>query len=241
MKFAPAFLLLLMLLPGAYAQYYADIDITVQEDGYVHIEGATNHPELQSSHDMTSKQGKYWLLNISVNGTFSHYIYRLHLLEGSSINYIRTKNLARIESGQSLSIIGTGENDPFFVIMQYTQNTQEKGLSHDTWVIVALFFCLVFLMSGWFWYRKNHKKKEIHKENDASSSIPSYNSKALTQRQEEILNLIIQQGPLTQARIETIVKIPKSSLSRNVDALVRKGIITKESKGMSNVLSLKKL
>ncbi|MBU2442886.1 MAG: winged helix-turn-helix transcriptional regulator, partial [Nanoarchaeota archaeon] len=56
----------------------------------------------------------------------------------------------------------------------------------------------------------------------------------------EIMRIIEKnKKPITQAALEKILKIPKSSLSRNIDSLVRKDIITKEGKGMSNVLFLK--
>jgi uncharacterized membrane protein len=46
-------------------------------------------------------------------------------------------------------------------------------------------------------------------------------------------------GSITQAKLEKSLEIPKSSLSRNIESLVRKNILVKESKGMTNLIMIK--
>lgn len=65
----------------------------------------------------------------------------------------------------------------------------------------------------------------------------SYNESALTERQKQIVRLIDNKGgSSTQAVLEKELSIPKASLSRNLETLSKKGIIKKESKGMSNLV-----
>lgn len=228
----PALLLFVLSLVQA-QDYYADVEISVDERGLVSIFGTTNHPSLDVTDDpaFTHKRGRYWLLNISLEDRFSDFIYVLQLPRGATINYLKTPGFARIEQAdEGLRVVGTGKEQQFVIIVQYEiieDGSQEK---HDlffllTASILAAAIGLIFYLL----YRKYRKKAKPR----------AYNYSLLTERQRKILNMLEKaRKPMTQAEIEKLTGMPKSSLSRNVDALVRRGIIKKEQKGMSNIIFL---
>ena len=66
------------------------------------------------------------------------------------------------------------------------------------------------------------------------------NLNTLTPRQQEIVKILQKnKGQLAQSKLEKISKLPKSSLSRNIESLKRKNILEKTPNGMSNTLILK--
>jgi uncharacterized membrane protein len=55
------------------------------------------------------------------------------------------------------------------------------------------------------------------------------------------MNILVEnKKPMTQAQIQTELKIPKASVSRNIKSLELKGLIEKESAGISNLIRIKK-
>lgn len=222
------FILLLFTLSVYAQQNYADIKIDVTNSGLVTITGETDYQELlaQDSPDYTSKKGKYWVLNISINKKFSDLVYVLNLPENSKINYLKTPSLTRIEDeDKGISIIGTAQNKPFTLIVQYSIG-QNKISTNFTIVFLTIFLPISVL----FILIKKKKRPKI-----------SFNKDSLTQRQKQILKIVEKsRKPVTQARIEKISKLPKSSLSRNIESLVRKQVLKKEARGMSNIISLNK-
>jgi hypothetical protein len=92
-------LMLILLIPSiALAQgYYADVNIMINEDGTSVISGFTNHPSLMISEtsNYTSKEGRYWTINITLTEVFDDYVYDLVLPRNAVINYLRTPSKAR--------------------------------------------------------------------------------------------------------------------------------------------------
>lgn len=222
--FLLVFLILSSISVSAQTDYYADVEISVSNDGVVSFKGETNHPELsvEQSQEFTSKKGRFWLLNISIDDVFSDYIYELHLPENADVNYLKTPSLSRIEDDDGIIIIGTGRNKKFVIVVQYSINP----IPNNPPYIIGLAFIAI---AAYLFYRGKKKKKK-----------PSYNIDALTDRQKQIVRILEKSsGTVTQAQIEKETGLPKSSLSRNIDSLVRKGIVEKESKGMSNIVFLK--
>ncbi len=211
--------------------YYADVNIDITGNGLVSIIGETNHPELsiENSPELTSKEGRYWLFNVSVDDYFSNFIYKLNLPNNAVINYMKLPEFARIEnSDKGLSIIGTGENKQFEIIIQYSFN----NVVQRNYLLTSLGFIFALVILGFVLYFYMKTKK-----------LPKCiaNTKFLTERQKLIFDIVKKnKKPITQAQIEKITKLPKSSLSRNIDSLVRKGILQKEQIGMSNMIFIKK-
>lgn len=223
----PVFLFLIIILVANATAYNANIDIFVTDSGIVTITGNTDDPNLliKDTSEYTSKKAEYWLLNISKEIIFSEVNYTLHLPKDSSINYIKTPELSRIEnSAQELRIIGSASNKQLNLLVQYKINKSVVDRS-NIFIYILIVIILTVLISILF-FTKKKKTRKI----DLSS---------LTQRQAQIMKLIISnKNKITQAKLEKLTGLPKSSLSRNVDSLVKKGLIEKETKGMTNLLKI---
>lgn len=217
--------------------YYADIEIFADEAGFVTITGTTNHPTLivDNSDMFTSKQKSIWKLNISTEEIFSNLVFKLHLPKNSVVNYLRTPSLARIEdSTGGLVIIGTAENQKLNLIAQYSTRKNAEV----QWVEGRLFYWLIFIFAGiagallLFFIAANKLKFNKQKNHDLSF---------LTERQKIIYNIVKQsKKPLTQTAIQLKAGLPKSSVSRNIDSLVKRNLLIKNPSGMSNMITLNK-
>lgn len=226
---------LTVLYSYAVTSYYADVDIEVDNAGISAITGTTNHPQLQTgtSENFTSKQGSFWLLNVSVKETFSVYVYSIKLPENAVINYLKTSSQVRIQidSGK-LTIHGTGENEAFSLLVQYSISPKKRSYYLVVYGVTVLLLGLVYYVI------KQRKKLSIIKEVSSVVPLPKYNPATLTERQRLIVELLKKsKNPVTQKTLENELKLPKSALSRNIESLVRKGILKKEKKGISNIIS----
>ncbi|MFH2028201.1 MAG: MarR family transcriptional regulator [Nanoarchaeota archaeon] len=239
MKKRAIFLVLVMFLSIQLvhaSDYYADIEIDVDEAGSVDISGTTNHDNLivESSQDYTSKKQSYWLLDITFEEEFSDYVYVVNLPFGSSINYIKSAGSFRIETGNGkLSIKGYGNNKPLSIIIQYQIGKTDQN--DYTSFIVALIFITMAVLFITSRVKKIKKRSKKHKEKN------DHNLDGLTVRQKDIMRLLIEKdNPMTQKEIEKGLNIPKASISRNINSMELKGLIEKEKTGMTNIIKLKK-
>ena len=225
--------------------YYADIEIDVDDSGIIDIKGISNHPDLlvENTEGYTYKKQSYWLLNINKNEIFSDYIYNLYLPEGSRINYINASGFNGIEESNGRIIVtGSGKNDRLSITIQYQINNDYNGLSSDNIVIWIFLFLIIILtiLLFYFIYEDKYKEKKNSKEENFTNL--GYNLKGLSSRQKKIIELLVdKKRPLTQTDIQKELNIPKAAVSRNVHALEIKGLIEIEKNGMSNLIRLKKI
>lgn len=232
--------LLLISIPQIIAEnYYADITVQVDDAGFVTIEGKTNNPSLlaEDSQKYTSKTGDYWVLNISNTDIFSDYVYTILLPEQSSINYIRSSSNFRIEQNEGkLAVKGFGQNESIAITVQYQIG---KVNVSDFSRIILIIFSLAVLAAALFLVSRFIKKRK--KSDDHKTKKEEFNMTGLSSRQKSIVKVILQENkPITQSKIQSLLKLPKASVSRNIHSLELKGIIEKERTGMSNIIKLKK-
>ena len=250
---------------GSVTTYYADIIIDVDSSGLTSISGTTDCENLtiEDSPLLTSKKGAYWIFSISPECIFSDAIYEIHLPAGSSVNYMKLPALSRIkDSSNGLTIVGTAENQLLNLTVQYSIDSSSESLP-PWWFVAIIGFIissLIIFLKKKFSKSSSSKKGTIssNSSNDGSSFVSSSVSASsvssspfelrlakyfdsLPDRQKKIITLIkdSKSGSITQAELEKITGYPKSSLSRNVDSLVRKNLIEKKQTGMSNTLCLK--
>lgn len=219
-------------------EYYADLSLDVDSKGDILISGVDSSNEFKLNQripDYTSKDGKYWLINITSNQIYSNFIFDITLPKGAQINYIKTTPNFRIdEDSGRIKIIGTGENKKVTIIMQYqiTDENNKENILKNPNLIGVLGVIIGILIT----FILNRKKKEVitinQKENEIDFSI-------FPQRQKDIINILKKRGKITQKELEIEMQIPKSSVSRNVRTLEIKSIIKKESVGSTNYISLK--
>ena len=217
-------LILLLLFPSIVTtDYHADIAISVDESVNVSLRGSTNHPDLlaEDSQIFTSKEKDNWLLNVTVQDSFSNLVYVINLPEASSVSYIKSSSPLRIENSQNhLTIRGYGENVPVQILVQYS--IQKKNI-FALWsiVIVALGAVSLFLL----------KKRLPSKKIQDYSYLPA--------RQKKIMEMLSKHtAPMTQAQLQSVFKIPKASLSRNIRSLELRGLLEKTESGMSNIIKV---
>lgn len=222
------FLFLLLLSVNFSFAYYADVQLTVDDSGILYIDGITNHPDLliDESSEFTFKDGSYWLFNFSVDGEFSDLSYEINLPEGAVINYMKLPVFGRIEDKGGITLTGATQNSSLFIAVQYKIKRSSSLIS---WWSIFLILGFISLGIAGFFYATGRKKS-------------SYDLSKYSSRQSMILSLLLKNGgEITQAELERLTGLPKSSLSRNIDSLVRKNVVEKFQKGMSNTVRLKPL
>ena len=222
--------------------FYADIKIDVDSNGFVTIDGVTNYPELltENTENYTSKKQSNWLLNITNDDIFSDFFYVLTLPKGSSINYIKSSGFIRIEENQgNLIVKGFGENESISILVQYQidKSSDDEILKLDYIFIFLIVFIIGVILLITYTLIKGKKVKNEFEQ--IKESIIDF--RGLNKRQKEIMKLLIDRKiPLTQTDIQKELNLPKAAVSRNIRRLEIKGLIEKEKIGMSNLIRLKK-
>jgi len=215
----------LLFTPALCQDYYADIVIRV-DNMQVNIDGITNHPELMSSNYsgfLTNSKG-YYLLNISPQGNFSNYVYEIILPKEITINYIKTPNIMTMTYDyDNLIIKGLGTDEEFKAIVQYKLNSSNLMIYLGIILALVAFALIIYLKL----YAKKSKANRI-------------NYSSLTDRQASIMRIIESKKEVEQRFLEKNLNMPKAAISRNVNAILRKGLIKKERKGVVNLLILAK-
>jgi uncharacterized membrane protein len=235
-------ILAIFCLNATAQEFYANLTFEVQNEGNTIISGTTNSFELtpQNTQELTNKNGKIWTLFIDTNEIFSEYSYKIILPVNSQIQKIQTNSNYFLSTQNSQIIIeGFGENVELKIEIEYTINQIEQ----NTQLIAMLAGLIVLIIIGivlFILIKKNKAKTTpIGKETNNNENI--FDENALSQRQLDIVKqLEKKKGQTTQAEIQKILSLPKASLFRNLAGLEKKGIIKKERKGMTMLITLQK-
>jgi len=236
--------LISLLIPIISAEeYYADVDIIVDDSGFVAINGITNHPDLliNNTESYTSKKQSHWLLNITKEDVFSDFVYTVTLPIGSSINYVKTSGSIRIEEEQGKLIInGFGQNKTFSIIVQYqVKKTADIVITNNIYLSIPIIIIGLVVLIVVFYYFFKKKEPETTPKEINESIYDEF--RGLSDRQKKIMGLLIKRNrPLSQTAIQKELNIPKAAVSRNISSLELKGLVEKENIGMSNLIRLKK-
>lgn len=227
-------------------EYYANLEIDVDNSGFVTIKGSTNHPDLIADNTelYTSKKQSFWLLNITKDEVFSGFVFLLTLPKNSEINYVTSTGSVNIgqELG-SLVVKGIGENESFSLVVQYKT---EKIIEDETIfgldlfsiiLMLTIIFLIILFFIVLFFIDRQKKVPSIEKTEDGLE----INLKGLNDRQKKIIMLLLEcKKAMTQTEIQRELNIPKAAVSRNIRGLELKGLIEKEQHGMSNLIRIKK-
>ena len=215
---------LIFIIHPASADYFADVEIEVYDNGLVEIKGDSNHPLLQKGiyDNLTSKENGYWILNISTGETFSEYFYELSLPEHVNINYLGVRQIDSFVDEGNLYISGSVVDKPFTIIIQYKQELFKNSLF---WLYSLLLIFLIGLLTYFF-----IKKRK---------SVKRYSKNEFSEREFLIIQLLQKnRGSMTQAELEKRTSLPKASLYRNILSLEKKKIVKKNQAGMMNKITL---
>jgi uncharacterized membrane protein len=241
MRLAVALAVCLLASFAAAQTYYADVTLDVSPTGAVGVSGIANHPMLQSrkTDAITSKRGSYWLFNLTLpaNDTFSDYVFDVRLPDGAAVNYVKAGGQFRIatEDGR-IAVRGLGKDQGMWVVIQYqigeNATTQPKIEESPDYPAYAAATLALGALAAYLVMRRRRTAEE--------AEVLSYDPDMLTDRQKDIMGAIKDAGrPVNQSVICERLKLPKSSVSRNVDSLERMNLITKTRTGMSTMLSMR--
>ena len=248
-------MLLVALIAVVSAQsYYGDLTVSIDERGISTLSGRSNHPLLQprETSSFTSKKGEYWLFNLTMpaNDSFSEYVFEVILPSGASVSYVKTSGQFRITTdGSRVAVKGLGQNSPLSVIVQY--QLQMPAVQNENYPVYLIGFLLLLLAFGssYLLLKKSKKKNATtvfreapSKEEASAATQPAYNPDLLSDRQKDIVKIIVDAGrPVNQTLICEKLNLPKSSVSRNIDTLVKMGILRKTPAGMSTMIFLNEI
>lgn len=213
------------------AQYYADVTLDVEETGAVTVSGVSNHPELAAgtTHAFTSKNKEYWLLNVTAPN-LDEFLITVKLPAGAELNYVSAKSAVGISSeGERVVLKRIGSNSSVELVAQYrlADQVQRAWLPY---LIVAV-AALVLFTSILYGVVARGLVRRPRKALTFNDGLP--------QRQKDILQLLERSGgKLTQKQIEDALRLPKSSVSRNIDALARRGLVAKQTQGFTNTIHI---
>ncbi|MDD4983584.1 MAG: winged helix-turn-helix transcriptional regulator [Candidatus ainarchaeum sp.] len=223
------FVLFILLLTSFSFSYYADVIFDVQSNGDVLISGYSDYPDLQNglNSNLTSKNGGLWIFNFDSNEIFLSYVFELRMPENTEINYLNISGFQKIKQDNRIIISGFGENSKLNMKLQYSSFSSASKSYWWTYLVGALVLLSIVGYVGYKKYRTKPAQKEVKPK------------VFLTDREKQILDLIKKnKGQITQHKIQQELGLPKSSLSRNLLSLEKKGLIKKSSKGLSNVIVL---
>ena len=239
MKFNKLIVLLILIsfCSNALAEeYYANIVFDVQTQGSTIISGTTNYLELtpQTTQELTSKEGKAWTFLIDTNKIFSEYSYKIILPTNAQIQNIETSGTYFIQTqNQNIIIEGFGENLTLYLKINYNL---EQLTSQPTFDFLLPFLGILILIG--IIYYIILKKSEITANKKLTQT---FDENALTERQLIIVKQLEKnKNKITQSELQKILNLPKASIFRNLLSLEKKGIITKERKGMTMLITLQK-
>lgn len=220
------FVLVLMLVccVSSYAEFYADVIFDISETGEVRITGNTNYEGFSEiTNELTFKEGSNWTFILSTP-VFDEYVYSVKLPKNAKFSFVETDSQTQIEEDNGRIVItAAGIEKEILMVLEYRIETEEKTKTAIYYLIGIIVLILIFIAV----------KKVLSKPNK------KLDRKRFTDRQWEIVSYLQKHGTVTQAELEHELKLPKSSLSRNVETLVQKEVIFKETKGMSNAVGLK--
>ncbi|MEM3370429.1 MAG: MarR family transcriptional regulator [Candidatus Woesearchaeota archaeon] len=230
---------------AAATSYYADLQFSIDNSGKATVSGRTNFEGLKPGvyDTLTSKSGAYWLLNISPDAEFSEYIFSAQLPQNSKINYVKASSPFRIESvGDRLEVTVLGNSEKPYLLVQYSlENKRENNIILETALGLILVLAMITIIMLIIKKRRNFPAQTTENHKAENNSDMTEKIKKLPVRQAQIMKIIFKSGgSATQARIMQELKIPKSSLSRNIQALISKGLVQKDRYGMTNLLSIKR-
>ncbi|MCX8190160.1 MAG: MarR family transcriptional regulator [Candidatus Diapherotrites archaeon] len=231
MRKALLLLFLLQFFVLAFSAYYADLSIIVGKDGGCEIKGITNHPRLSEGvhYELTYKEGIKWKFVLDINEKFSDFVYEIHMPQKARITKISNSGLILIQASDNTIIInGTGKEEPLRLYVEYYI---ENDMSNNTAFLLLILSTLV-LAAFLAYYLFKSKKASQHKE-----TTKTY--EGLSERQCAIMLFLENKGgEATQKDITNALGLPKSSVSRNIEALLKKGYVKREQRGMSNYIRI---
>ena len=232
-------------------EYYIDEEIVLDNDGTAYITGTTNLDILASvkaeneqisgsTDELTSKKASYWLFAYKSDANISNYLIKLALPEKVEINHIGSKSQVLITTEKKRQILTfIGENQPLDIKAQYCFKKLQKQEGYGIWLTALEIIMAIFLVFAVFTLIRKKAKK--HKKSKKELDEEKLNTIKLTlnDSQLKIIEALVEKnGEASQTQLKHLVNLPKSSLSRNLELMAQKSVISKFYSGTSNYIKL---
>jgi len=215
---------------------YADLSFDVRSDGSILVEGVTNVPSLEPGtyNDFTGKTGSRWLMNVTSGEVVESFVYTVLLPPGAQISYVSGRGARITTENGRVAVRGSGSDGIMTIVVQYTIEPVSESKKFAWLPLVGM---TVLLVALWFVVRAKRTAKSAQRKSSRTDT-PAYLD-GIPERQQAMVKLLRKAGgTLTQRQLELALKLPKSSVSRNVEGLRRRGIIEKAQLGMTNTVVL---
>jgi len=226
-----ACLIILLIIPAIHASV-ADLSFVVETDGLVKVSGYTDFPEVvlpNQTYAYTLKDSDFWYFDINYP-VFEKFYFSVVLPKNYKVDNLSTNNNYSITSSNNkITVTGYGLNESLNINLKYSK---DPNINHNTNYLIYLFGVLLLLLISIYSYL-------FIINNEFKKTKPDLTYKNINQRQKQILDILIKEKEVSQNKLLKTLKIPKSSLSRNISSLESKGYIEKKKSGLTFILKLK--
>ncbi|MBR9679230.1 MAG: MarR family transcriptional regulator [Nanoarchaeota archaeon] len=188
------------------------LDLTISETGSVTINEITTQ-------EFTSKTGSDWLF-VYENETLTQEL-KIHLPKKTTLKSIDTTHDYSITYENTLIIkIHPNHHSLKISVQYYFEETK-----NNNYILLLFLIPITILVTYLFLKNKKTNKKFL---------------RVLNKRERQVLLTIKKEkGNIKQSNLKKITGLPKSTLSRTINSLEKKGLITKQGHGMTNRVIIK--
>jgi len=234
-------------------EYYIDQEIEIMENGDAVVDGITNVDLFSdlgldgdiiqgTTSELTSKSGKYWLVEYNNDQTISNYIIKIKFPKHVKINHIGSKSKLLVEDYEGhtiLTFIGTDQILDIKVQYSFSGVDSNESFFMSYWFYLALIVVgLIIYLVGASGETKDKTKKE-HKQKTLNKTKLDTIKLTLNETQLKIVDALLDQdGECSQTKLRHLTGIPKASLSRNLELLSQKHVVSKYYNGTSNYIKV---
>ncbi len=206
--------------------YFGDLTININQKGEVTTTGETDCKELSNLNNalkFTSVKNNKILVNITSQCFFESINYEIRLPKNTLLNYFKSSTRFVITSEkESLIIKSSDSSKKLEILIQFsTIDTNQQNLFLIIFITTTI---LLTISSLWLFIKQKDSIKTIKEE--------------LSERQKQIIEILFKEKSISQAELTKRLQLPKSSISRNINSLLRRGIILKEKKTKTNLIRI---
>lgn len=234
---------------------YIDEEIEILENGDAVVNGVTN-VELFSdlkidgdkidgvTSELTSKVGKQWLVDYGSEIVFSNSIIKILFPSNVKVEDIETNSKINIENFNGKTrLTFIGEDNVLDIKIKYSFIEVQYDSNWVYWIILVVIVVLVAILFNK--KKKNLKTKQEkvtkkeHEEKQINKQKLDGIKMTLNETQLKIVDALLdQKGECKQTKLRHLTGIPKASLSRNLELMSQKNIISKFYNGVSNYIKI---
>ncbi len=243
---------LVVVFPVALAESYVKEEITVLPDGKSYVEGFTDldilgdlkpiNEEINGYTDeLTNKKGKFWFFSYQSLEKADAIVY-LKFPKNTEINQVESPLDDSFSSENNRPVLTfKGDDIPLDIKVKYSLKKQAISFN---WLYFTIPFVVAFVVIFFLLRKKLKKKDKKVKESKKSKQVIDEEKLktiklTLNENQLKILEALINKGgEASQTQLSYLTDVPKSSLSRNIELMSQKSVISKFYSGTSNYIKL---